>query len=88
MGGVALSRHYDFRRYSGPCFVALTPGDTFRFIDCDYTHAVSGPGDNSEFVMFKHDVTYLVISRLPAPDPNIGRFVFLWPNGLSYETLL
>lgn len=88
-----MSQHYDFHQYSGPCFSALEPGDTFRFVNWDYTHDVKPLpvklSDNQDFIMFRRNVVYTVISRRPGDVPEqIGRFTLLWLNGLSLETLL
>lgn len=89
-----MSTHYDFFPGSGPCFTALTPGDSFRFVNYDYSFTpfrrdnpcneiALGPPD------FKRNVVYTVISRRATDHPHyIGLFVLLWSGGLTHETLL
>lgn len=89
-----MSTHYDFHPGAGPCFSALAPGDSFRFVNYDYTWTpfkTQNPCAEIPFgpPAFKRNEVYTVISRRAADHPDyIGRFVLLWSGGLTHETLL
>lgn len=83
--------HFDFQPGSGPCFSALHPGDTFRFLRTDWSPLKDDPmrSQRVSYITFHRNVIYVVIARMPAVTKEyIGVFVTMDEKGSIKETLV